>query len=244
MVAASLRALRRRCRGISAGVFAAPLGHLDAAVRDLEGWGGGMLHFDVMDGVFVPQITGGAAFVAAIGAGLVRDVHLMVERPARHVEAFARAGADLITVHAEAPDAAEALSRVRECRKRTARPILAGLAVLPETPLDLLAPLLDPAPDLVLLLSLDPRTGTPADVSHAAERLRRLAGSFGQERPVMAIDGGIDEATVAEAAAAGADVVVSGSAIFRAARPEAAFRRLHDRWATACGRGLEIRLEG
>src|SRR5271166_4148807 len=91
-------------------------------------WGGELLHFDIMDGVFVPAITGGPIFVKAVGAGLVRDIHLMVDKPSRHIGPFADAGADIITVHAETGDAADALTSVRSASARLGRPMLAGLA--------------------------------------------------------------------------------------------------------------------
>lgn len=226
MPASPANALKERCRGISAGLFAAPLGTLAEATRSLADWGGQILHFDVMDGVFVPGFTGGPAFVAALGDGLVRDVHLMVAQPEEHVAAFAKAGADIITVHAEAPTAREALAAVRAAATAEARPILAGLAVMPDTPLPSLVPLLDPLPDLILVLALDPRDGKPADLDKAAERMAALAQMLAPARPIMAIDGGVTEKTIATAAAAAPDMIVSGSAIFRAPDPGAAFARL------------------
>jgi len=223
--------LRTRARGLSVGLFAAPLGHLDAAVRDLAGWGAGIVHFDVMDGVFVPQITGGPGFVAALGADMLRDVHLMVEDPAAHVDSFADAGADLITIHAEAPGARAGLDAVRAAADRLDRPILTGLAVMPSTPLGSLAALLAPVPDLLLVLALDPRDGTPADLVDAGARLGVLREMVAPARPLMAIDGGVTADTIAVATAAAPDMVVSGSAIFRAPDPQAAFRTLTAAWS-------------
>lgn len=231
MNSVSRESLRQKSRGISVGLYAAPLGALSDAVRLVAAWGGTIAHFDVMDGVFVPQLTAGPAFVSVLGQGMVRDVHLMVADPAEQVDAFADAGADIITVHAEAPTAKAALSRVRAASVRLARPILAGLAVMPGTPLESLSPLLDPMPDMILVLALDPRDGAPADLGLASERLAALAEMVAPARPLMAIDGGVTEATIAEAAAAGPDIVVSGSAIFRAAEPAAAFAKLAQTWA-------------
>lgn len=230
MSSVELDTLRQRSRGISVGLYAAPLGSLSDAVRQVAGWGGRIAHFDVMDGVFVPQFTAGPGFVAGLGSDMVRDVHLMVADPAAQVDAFADAGADIITIHAEAPTAKEALDSVRAASERLGRPILAGLAVMPGTPLDSLAPLLDPMPDLFLVLALDPRDGSPADLGHASERMRALAEMVAPARPLMAIDGGVTEATIAAAAEAGPDMIVSGSAIFRAVDPEAAFRALEETW--------------
>ena len=188
--------LRGQSRGISAGIFAAPLGHLAAAAAQIAAAGGRMLHFDVMDGVFVPAITGGPGFVADLGAGMLRDVHLMVARPEQQVLPFAVAGADIITVHAEAPGAAEALAAVRAASARLARPILAGLGVMPGTPLGDLRPLIGLAPDLVLVLALDPRSEAPPDLAAAGERLRLIRQMAAPFAPLMAIDGGVTAGTL------------------------------------------------
>lgn len=228
MPAPSSEQLKQRCRGISAGIYAAPLGALADSTRQVADWGGQLLHFDVMDGVFVPQLTAGPDFVKALDTNLVRDVHLMVAHPERHVEAFARAGADIITIHAEAPGAGAALAAVRDASETLGRPILCGLAVMPETPLAELAPLIAFGPDLVLVLALDPRNDLPPRVADAADRVRSLRQMTAPVQPLLAIDGGINEASIAEAAVAAPDIIVSGSAIFRAADPAGAFRRLSD----------------
>ena len=194
----------------------------------LANWGGQLLHFDVMDGVFVPQLTAGADFVAALETDLVRDVHLMVERPETHVARFAKAGADIITVHAESIGAANALEDIRAASAELGRPILAGLAVMPGTPLEALAPLLALAPDLILILALDPRDTAPPCVVDAVERVRVIRKMTAPAQPLLAIDGGITEKTIAVAATARPDIIVSGSAIFRAPDPAAAFARLQD----------------
>jgi ribulose-phosphate 3-epimerase len=239
MNVASLDILRTRCQGISAGVFAAPLERLGEAVSALRTYGGTVVHFDVMDGVFVPAITGGPGFVRALGEGILRDVHLMVADPAAHVDAFANAGADIITIHAEARHAPEALVAVRAASARLVRPILAGLAVMPGTPLDDVVPQLAAKPDLILSLALDPRDGIAPDVDRAADRLKALATMAAPTRPVLALDGGVTEATIAAAAASGADLIVSGSAIFCAPDPAIAFRTLTNAWAAARSEALE-----
>lgn len=241
LAANPMTALRGRCRGLSAGIFAADPGALSAAAGRLAGWGGAIVHFDVMDGVFVPQITAGPAFVAALGtgpgAGLLRDVHLMVQEPARHVAGFVKAGADIIAVHAEATGAAQALAAIRTAATAQGRPVLAGLAVMPGTALDSLAPLLALRPDLILVLALDPRDGKAADLPAASARLRdlrrRCAELAPDYAPVFAFDGGVTEASVAEAASTAPQIIVSGSAIFGAAEPGRAFARLTSVWAEA-----------
>ena len=228
MPAPSVHDLKQRCRGISAGIYAAPLGALADSTRKLADWGGRLIHFDVMDGFFVPQMTAGPDFVAALDTNLARDVHLMVARPEAHVLPFAKAGADIITVHAEAPGAAEALAAIPQAAAELDRPILAGLALMPGTPIESVMPLLDPVPDLILVLALDPREKAPPRITDAAMRAQAIKEMVATARPLVAIDGGITEATIAEAAAAEPDIIVSGSAIFRASDPAATFRRLSD----------------
>lgn len=220
----SRAALRARARGIGVGVFAAPPAAMGAALDRLEA--AEVLHFDLMDGVFVPQFTAGPAFVAACRGRGFLDVHLMVADPLAQIAACAEAGADLISVHAEAPNAAQALARIRSESARLGRPILAGLAVMPGTALAALSGLLALRPDVILVLALDPRDGAPADVPAAAARLAKLRALCADFAPVLAIDGGITAETIAEACLTGADLVVSGSAIFKAADPAAMLARL------------------
>ncbi len=222
--------LRRRCFGVSAGIFAADAGKLREAALAVASWGGTILHFDVIDGVFAPAITGGPGFVKALATGLARDVHLMVDRPSRHVAAFADAGADVITIHAEADDAADALKLVRSAADRLQRPILVGLGLMPGTSVESAAPLLALKPDLILVLSLDPRSGTPVDIAGACKKLNELANRTAAWAPLLEFDGGVTAATIAAVGACRPDMVVSGSAIFAAPDPAQAFRRV----AAAC----------
>lgn len=216
-------ALKHRARGISLGLYAADLGALGAAAQTARGWGCTTLHFDEMDGCFVPAMIGGSAFVKAAGSDLLRDVHLMVSRPSAHVGRYVKAGADIITVHAEAPDAPEAIAAIRAAAAAENRPVLAGLGVMPGTDLDEIAPLLALEPDLLLVLSLDPRDGTPADIPAATARLELLRERTASTRPVLAFDGGVTLDSIAEIAAAGPDLIVSGSAVFKADDPKTAF---------------------
>jgi ribulose-phosphate 3-epimerase len=230
-----------RRRGVSAGVFAAEADKLRDAALAVASWGGTLLHFDVMDGVFVPAITGGPLFVKALATGMARDVHLMVERPSRHVSAFADAGADIITIHAEAGDAGDALKSVRAASDRLRRPILAGLALMPDTSVESAAPLLALKPDLILVLSLDPRSATTPDIARACAKLAVLAERTAAWAPLLAFDGGVTEATIGAVSRSRPDIVVSGSAIFAAPDPAQAFRRLTAAWegARAAGRTVD-----
>jgi len=218
--------LKQRARGISLGLYAADLSALGAAVDTARSWGCTILHFDEMDGSFVPAMIGGPAFVKAAGDSLLRDVHLMIARPSAHVAGYVKAGADMITVHAEAPDAAEAIAGIRSAAAAQNRPVLAGLGLMPGTDLDDIADLLAFEPDMLLVLSLDPRDGTPADISAATARLGDLRQRCAASRPVLAFDGGVTLDSIGEIAAASPDLIVSGSAVFKADDPKAAFARM------------------
>lgn len=217
--------LKSRAKGISLGLFAADLGNLRSAAQNVADWGCNILHFDIMDGVFVPQMIGGPGFVAAMDVGMLRDVHLMVQNPVEHVGSYIKAGADMITVHAESDGAAEALKTIQASE----RPVLAGLALMPGTTLDDAAPLLALNPDMILVLSLDPR-GTPPDLTAACARLKELR----QLAPdaVLAFDGGVTKDSIDEIAACAPDMVVSGSAVLGAKKPKRAY--------TAMVKALEI----
>lgn len=211
--------LKSRAKGISLGMFAADLGNLRRAAQNVAEWGCKTLHFDVMDGVFVPQMVGGPGFVAAMDVGMLRDVHLMVQNPADHVESYLKAGADMITVHAESDGAAEAIEAI----KAATGTVLAGLALMPGTTLEDAAPLLALNPDMILVLSLDPR-GTPPDITAACLRLtelRKLAPDA-----VLAFDGGVNKETIEEIATCTPDMVVSGSAVLGAKKPKRAYTAL------------------
>jgi ribulose-phosphate 3-epimerase len=218
--------LRSQLSGLSLGIFAADHGRLRAAAEQAAAWGAAALHFDVMDGVFVPAITGGPAFVAALDVGLPRDVHLMVDKPSRQVAAFADAGADVITVHAEAPDAADAIAAIRAASERLGRPILAGLALMPDTGLDAVQTLLDGGPDLILVLAVDPRQKAPPAIEPACAKLATLKARQDKVASLFAFDGGVTLTTINAVAAGAPDMVVSGSAVFGASDPQAAFARL------------------
>jgi len=214
-----MNSLKSRARGISLGLYAADLGDLRGAARKAADWGCGILHYDVMDGVFVPGMTAGPGVVAATDIGLLRDVHLMVQDPGAHVGSYIKSGADMICVHAESDNAGAAIAAI----KAADRPVLAGLALMPGTTLDVAGPLLDLNPDMILVLSLDPRTKTPPDITAACARLRDLRARFGPDGPVLAFDGGVTMDSLDEIANCAPDMIVSGSAVFGAPDPKTAF---------------------
>ncbi len=209
--------LKSKISGISIGLFAADLGNLRRAAQNIAEWKCKTLHFDVMDGVFVPNMIGGPGFVAAMDVGMLRDVHLMVKNPVDHVDSYIKAGADLITIHAESENAAEAIKAIQTSE----RPILAGLALMPGTTLDEAAPLLALEPDVILVLSFDPRGSIPIDITATCARLTELR-SLAPDC-VLAFDGGVTRDSIVEIAACAPDMMVSGSAVLGAKKPKRAY---------------------
>lgn len=198
---------------IAPSLLAADFGRLREEVRRIESAGADWIHFDIMDGAFVPAITMGPLVLEALRphTDLIFDAHLMVENPEAHLEAFALAGADMITVHAEAT---AHLDRV--LRQIKERGLKAGVALNPATPpqpLDYVWPLLD----LVLVMSVNPGAGGQSFIPAALPKIEVLAGRIRESgRAVeLSVDGGINESTAPQAAAAGATVLVAGSAVFK-----------------------------
>jgi ribulose-phosphate 3-epimerase len=188
-------------------------GHLAREVERLESAGARALHLDVMDGRFVPQLTYGPVVVEAVrrAARVPIEVHLMVEEPERVVEDYVRLGADVVTLHVEALTEPRAtLQRIAALGAR------AHLAISPGTPVERALPLLDFC-DGVLVMSVEPGHGGQPFLPAALEKLAELAAVRRQrgESFRIGVDGGISTATIAAAAAAGAELIVAGSAVIR-----------------------------
>lgn len=187
--------------------------------------GAQMLHFDVMDGHFVPNISFGVPVLKSLSRGLPGaffDVHLMISHPLQYVDAFAGAGAGLICFHLECgdePAAVLAAIRAAGCR--------AGLAIRPGTPASALAPYLG-GTDLALVMSVEPGFGGQAFQPAALEKLRWLRKERARQgvRCLLEVDGGVDRITGRACAEAGADVLVAGSAVFSAPDPAAEVKAL------------------
>jgi ribulose-phosphate 3-epimerase len=206
--------------------LAADFARLGAQVQTVLDAGARTIHVDIMDGHFVPALSMGPSVVSALAdqihdAGGYVDVHLMVERPERHVAEFAGAGADGITLHVEAtPHVNYALAAVRDAGCR------AGLALCPSTPVDAVAEVLDDI-DLVLNMTVNPGWGGQTFLPGSIAKLQRLRALIG-ERPAIEVDGGIDVRSAGPCARAGATVFVAGSAVFGADDPGAAYRAVAD----------------
>jgi len=208
---------------VAPSILSADFARLGAQLDEVMDAGARVIHFDVMDGHFVPPITIGPLVASSIAdrvhaAGGAVDVHLMIEQPERQVEAFAKAGADSITIHAEATaHANRTLAAIRELG------CLAGIALNPGTPAEAIGELRDLA-DIVLCMTVNPGWGGQAFIAASPDKVSRLQPLAGRAR--IEVDGGIDATTAGSVAAAGASLFVAGSAVFGAWEPAAAYAEI------------------
>lgn len=211
---------------IAPSILSADFSRLGDEIKTVERAGASLLHVDVMDGRFVPNITVGLPVVKAISRAtqLPIDAHLMIVEPGRYVEAFVKAGARMVSIHIEAdPHAHRTLTSIRAAGAR------AGIAINPATSLTALEEAVRFA-DFVLLMSVNPGFGGQTFITESLDKIRRLRKML-DERGIKArieVDGGIDRENIADIVGAGAEIIVSGSAIFGADDPAVALRELRE----------------
>ncbi len=198
---------------LSPSILAADFSRLGEQIREIEHAGAKYLHIDVMDGVFVPSISFGMPMISSIRkcSDIFFDVHLMIQRPEQYIREFAECGADLINFHLEAAgDAAGIIDKIKSCGKK------AGITIKPSTPAKAAEPYLELA-DMVLVMTVEPGFGGQKLMPECLDKVRDIRAMV-TERGLptdIEVDGGIRMDNVEQALEAGANVIVSGSAVFR-----------------------------
>ena len=201
---------------ISPSILAADFANLERDIRDIEKNGSDFVHVDVMDGIFVPNISIGIPVVKAIRpvTGLPLDVHLMIDRPVRYVEDFVKAGADFVTIHVEADqpqNTLEALDRIHALGCK------AGIVLKPRTPAEAAVPYLEKC-DMILVMTVEPGFGGQKFMADMMPKVAKLRQMLDEVNPdcLLEVDGGVDAVTCDICKESGANVLVAGSAYFKA----------------------------
>ncbi len=212
------RALKALGPTISVGVLTADLMALGSELAVLERAGVRVVHVDVMDGCFTPALTVGPAFVKALRTPLVKDVHLMIDEPLRTVHEYVAAGADIITIHPEACTHPHRVLQELGALPHPADPgrrVIRGVGLNPGTPLSVLEPLVGDL-DLIVLLAVNPGWGGQAFIPSTFERIERVKELIARapDPIALAVDGGVTRANIEAVARTGADLIVTGSAVF------------------------------
>jgi ribulose-phosphate 3-epimerase len=212
-VKATVRQLQDGGPTISVGMLTADLLRLGDELSVLEQAAVTVVHVDVMDGVFCPQLTVGPPIVKAVPDKFIKDCHLMIDEPLEKVPAFVDAGAGIITCHVESTRHPH-----RVLQSLAGSGVIRGIALNPGTPLEVLEPLLDEL-ELVFLLAVNPGWGGQRFLPSTAKRLATAREMIGDRDILLEVDGGITKANIDHVATLGADLVVSGSAIFDGVAP-------------------------
>lgn len=218
-------------RRVAPSILSADFARLGSQVDEVMSVGARVIHVDVMDGHFVPPITFGAVVVGALAdqvhqAGGILDVHLMIERPERHVAEMARAGADSITIHFEATSHLHyALQLIRQAG------CSAGAALCPATPAGSLAEVAEDSLDLALCMSVNPGWGGQEFIPASLGKLARMRADL-PDRVALEVDGGVHERTAHQCVQAGANLLVTGSGVFGSSDPAAAYSALVEQAGT------------
>ena len=206
---------------LSPSILAADFVNLERDIRSLSAGGADYVHVDVMDGLFVPNITIGIPVVAAIRGitELPLDVHLMIDRPLRYVDDFCKAGSDILTIHVEADTEENTLLALKKIRENGVKP---AISIKPDTPADAILPFL-PYCDLILVMTVEPGFGGQTFMEHMMPKLKQIRQWIDESNPTceLEVDGGINVKTAKICSDNGANVMVAGSAYFKAPDPKA-----------------------
>jgi len=212
--------LKKESPLISVGILTADMMNLASEIQLLEDAGIKLLHIDVMDGRIWPKITVGAGFLGGLKTTMLKDVHLLIDKPENHIESFVKAGADIIIFSVEyCDDVSRTLSVISQMENinNPDRGILKGISLNPETSIDVVTPVINDI-DIVLLLAVGPKTGKQNFISELPERIAELKKI--KEDVLIFVDGAIKKDNITEVAAMEPNVIITGSAVFDGKAPK------------------------
>ena len=211
---------------VSPSVLAANFAKLGDEIKKTEKAGAAYSHLDVMDGIFVPNISFGAPMISSIrkASNLIFDVHLMITEPQRYIDDFVKAGADIITIHYESCENPREVIKYIKSKE-----VKAGLAIKPATPADVVYDMLGEL-DMVLVMTVEPGFGGQKMIPETLEKVRQIR-SYANKRGInidIEVDGGLNADNVGMATEAGANVIVAGSAVYNAKSPKEVIKTMKE----------------